>query len=143
MEQAMVLATKEARGSSDKPDSLIPYLDRVTIDERTRDFPKLMTDGEYALEDTEMVRLNQKITENFGAPTIFYNAAWEEWQKGKRKSDSKPWPEVFKELAANEEAKEDGWTPFALFTENLLHEWMKENSTKRHSGDFVLDKAPE
>ena len=143
LEQAMILATKEARGSDDKPGSILPYLDRVTIDERTKDYPKLMTDGEYAVEDTELVRLNQKITENFGAPTIFYNAAWEEWQKGKRKSDDKSWPAVFKELAANEEANEAGWTPFALFVDNLLHEWMEEHKAKRHSGDFVLDKAPE
>ena len=143
LEQAMILATKEARGSADKPDSILPYLDRVTIDEKTKDYPKLMTDGEYAVEDTELVRLNQKITENFGAPTNFYNAAWEEWQKGKRKSDGESWPKVFKELAANEEANEAGWTPFALFVDNLLHEWMKENATKRHSGDFVLDEVAE
>ena len=140
LEQAMILATKEARVSSDKPGTIIPYLDRVTIDEQTKNVPELLKDGDHELDTPEATALNKKITENFGAPTIFYNSAWDEYQKGKRKSDGKPWSEVFKEIAADPSKNENNWTPFALFTDNLLYEWMKETKAKRGSGDFTLNK---
>ena len=138
LQQAMILATKEARESGvDKPNTILPYLDRVTIDEQTANIPKLLQDGDYELDTSEAAALNKKIKENFGSPTIFYNSAWEEYQKGK-KDDGTPWPEVFKELAADD-ANEANWTPFALFVDNLLYEWMKEHKAKRHSGDFTLN----
>ena len=140
LEQAMILATKEARKSDDKPGTIIPYLDRVTIDEQTKNVPELLKDGDHELDTHEATALNKKITENFGAPTNFYNSAWDEYQKGKRKSDGKPWPEVFKEIAADPSKNEGNWTPFALFTDNLLYEWMKETEAKRGSGDFTLNK---